>query len=88
MGVNGYEMLEKLTGITKEEQMKIMEDIRNNNKLLESCNLHDFSIEVPQKHTILSKWKCSNCGGIVDSTQKQWYEKGLNHANQKGGYNL
>lgn len=81
---NGYEILERLTGIPKTEQMKIMEEIRHNRQLLDGCSRHDFSEEVKQPHRALSKWKCVNCGGIVDYSEKLWYEKGIEHASQGG----
>ena len=81
---NGYEVLEKVTGIPKAEQMKIMEEIRHNRQLLEGCPRHDFSEEVKQSHRMTSKWRCTNCGGIVDHLEKLWYEKGIEHASQGG----
>lgn len=83
-GINGYEVLEKVTGIPKSEQIKIMEDIQRNRQTLESCSRHDFSEEVEQPHRINKKWKCSRCGGIVDYSEKLWYERGLAHASQGG----
>lgn len=83
-GVNGYEVIEKVTGIPKPEQLKIMEEIRHNRQLLENCQLHDFSEEVKQPHRLLSKWKCAHCGGVVDYNEKLWYERGLAHASQGG----
>lgn len=82
--VNGYEVLEKVTGIPKAEQMKIMEDIRHNRQLLDGCSRHDFSEEVKQPHRFNSKWKCIKCGGVVDYSEKLWYEKGIAHASQGG----
>lgn len=78
--VNAFEVLEKVTGIDRKEQMKILEEIRENNKRLGSCNLHDFSIEIPQKYSKYDmKYQCKYCEGIVDSNRKLWYEKGLAH---------
>lgn len=83
--VNGYEVLEKVTGIPKAEQVKMMEEIRHNRQLLEKCTRHDFSEEIGQKpHSFMNKWKCSNCGGIVSYSEKLWYEKGIAHASQGG----
>lgn len=85
---NGYEIIEKFTGISKDEQMKIMEAIRHNNQLLESCERHDFSEEIPHPMGGLrTKWKCTRCGGTVDYSEKKWYELGLTHGlkRMKGG---
>lgn len=83
-GINGFEVLEKATGISMSEQKKIIEEIRHNRQLLEGCPRHDFSEEVKQPYRVISKWKCSKCGGIVDYSEKLWYEKGIAHASQGG----
>lgn len=83
-GINGFKVLEKATGISVSEQKKIIEEIRHNKRLLEGCPRHDFSEEVKQPHRVISKWKCSKCGGIVDYSEKLWYEKGIAHASQGG----
>lgn len=80
--MNVLEKLEKLIGISRQEQLNIMEQVRENKRILSTCNLHDFSIEVPQPHN-LPKYKCKNCGGIVDYNQKLWYEAGLNHGSRR-----
>lgn len=83
--VNGFEVIEKVMGINRKEQMKILEEIRENNKRLDSCNLHDFSIEIPLNHSKYEmKYQCRYCKGIVDSNRKIWYEKGLNHGMRLG----
>lgn len=87
MEVNGYEVIQKITGINKSEQVKILEEIRKNREVLQNCSLHEFSIKISQER-VLSKWKCKNCGGIVDNSEKYWYEKGLNHGVKKEGYNM
>lgn len=83
-----WDVIEKVTGISKSEQKKIFEDLQKNGETLKNCNLHDFSIEIPQRNRLNKKWKCKNCGGIVDTSEKLWYENGLSHGSQKRGYNV
>lgn len=78
---NLFETMEKITGISQEEQKRIFENVRNNRKKLESCSHHDFLIEIPVPHSkIQKKYQCTHCKGIVDSQEKYWYELGLLHA--------
>jgi len=65
---------------------KIMEEVRANHALLDSCAAHDFSIPInrlskqpiePGMPTHFCDWKCSKCGGWVDHPRKSWYEKGM-----------
>lgn len=77
---NLFEAMEKITGISQDEQKKIFEEIQNNRKLLKECNHHDFLIEIPVPYSKLQKkYQCVHCKGIVDLSEKQWYELGLLH---------
>lgn len=77
---NLFEAMEKFTGISKEEQKRIFEEVQNNRKLLESCEHHDFLIEIPVPYSKLQKkYQCAHCKGVVDLSEKQWYELGLLH---------
>lgn len=68
----------------KIEDWAIFQEVKENLARLDTCPLHDFSfpvncltrepIEVPEP---FCKWRCRNCGGVVDFQAKQWYEKGL-----------
>lgn len=79
--VNLFEQMEKITGISQETQKQIFENVRINHKRLESCEHHDFLIEIPCEHSkYRSKYQCTHCKGIVDSQEKHWYELGLLHA--------
>lgn len=68
------------------DSKEIMESIRANSALLESCKRHDFSIPIdrntkkpiPEK-VLFCDWRCSNCGGWVDGQRKVWYNLGLKH---------
>jgi len=58
----------------------IMEEIRANNKLLDSCpKPHKFERD-PAKP--LGKRTCKKCGGKIDGIHAIWYERGLKDADQ------
>jgi hypothetical protein len=70
----------------------IFEEVKANQALLKSCvKPHDFSICL-ERHTKVvlenptptqrfgAKWKCSKCGGVVDSLHKINYDAGLKDA--------
>jgi len=71
----------------REQAEKIMAEVRENNKKLDSCMLHDFSIDLMPERPIAmgNKWQCSKCGGKVDHDRKRWYELGLMHMATEGG---
>jgi hypothetical protein len=48
--------------------------------MLDECPRHDFSVAITEGQILNQKWKCINCGGVVDSIAKKWYEIGLDHA--------
>ena len=55
---------------------------KENRRLLESCDTHNFSIYLEGDNPKLSsshRWECSKCGGEVDEAAKTWYELGLLH---------
>ena len=68
--------LARISELSKEEIRGMILEIKKNNKLLDSCSFHNFDTFIIDK----TKWKCSNCGGIVDTSHKRWYEKGIAHA--------
>jgi len=82
----------QMAGIAPKETDAILQDIRHNRTLLESCSKpHDFSIcldrtskqplscPTPQQQ-FGAHWKCSKCGGRVDSLARIWYNLGLTHS--------
>ncbi len=58
---------------------KIFEEVKENHRKLDSCSLHDFSIDITPSKPYMKKFRCTNCSGEVDLTTKSWYEKGLQH---------
>lgn len=77
MGVNLLNYVEKLTGISKEEQLKMIQQVKDNRESLEQCKFHEFTEEVKQYNQ--TKYRCKNCGGIVGWSEKKFYEQGLQH---------
>lgn len=69
------EVLSKVSGIAHSEIRLIAEEVVANNKLLNSCSKHVFSIynKKTRKHT------CAHCKGKVSTVCKRWYEKGIAH---------
>lgn len=63
----------------KIDSKQIWEEVKENHKKLDSCNKHDFSIDVTPAIKFGKKYKCSSCGGVVDGITKLWYEKGVEH---------
>lgn len=80
---NALKTLEKLTGITESEQKKIMKEIKENHTKLNSCSYHNFIIEIPGRSSFDMKYRCTNCDGVVSSSEKKWYELGMLHERRK-----
>ena len=59
-----------------ERTIKILLDINENNKKEESFRRHEFEHE---KVNGLLKYRCKNCGCVVDVTFVKGYLRGLNH---------
>jgi hypothetical protein len=52
--------------------------VKRNQATLASCpGPHDFVRVEPVK--VFSKYRCSLCGGVVDTLAESWYQKGLAH---------
>lgn len=75
--------MEKITGITREESLKIWEQVKANHKKLAECEgPHDFTIEARKVGTLVREWGCTKCGGTVESTHRAWYLDGLRHGSR------
>lgn len=59
-----------------ERSIKIMQDINENNQKEESCRRHEFEHE---KINGLPKYRCKNCGCVVDVAFAKGYLRGLEH---------
>jgi len=58
---------------------ELMIIIKNNTKVINTCIKHNFNIPLKQGHKSTRKYQCSECGGVIGSEQKYWYEKALEH---------
>jgi hypothetical protein len=57
----------------------IWDKVQENNKKLESCKEHNFSIDLTPVRKFGKRYACEHCGGEIDSINKSWYEKGVEH---------
>ena len=57
---------------------EFFEMIDENNDTLNKCSNHSFNVQIGPKC-----WTCENCGGVVDTRDKRFYELGKLHANNK-----
>jgi hypothetical protein len=57
---------------------EVFASVKHNHATLASCQgPHDFVRVEPDK--LFSKYRCSLCGGVVDTVAEGWYQKGLAH---------
>jgi len=80
--MKGLDVLAKLSGIPENEVSVIYKNVMDNQKKLESCKRHDFSIDTVPHTTINKTWKCTQCEGKVNSSAKMWYELGFLHCEE------
>lgn len=66
--------------MNQEEARELWDRVVRNENALKTCKRHAFVRDVTPDRTFSKKWQCSRCGGEVNSTQKWWYELGLEHA--------
>lgn len=56
----------------------IWDNVKKNLQILDSCpGPHEWDSAVNPVGN--KKFKCLICGGLVDATEKSWYERGLAH---------
>ncbi|MCP3683846.1 MAG: hypothetical protein GY861_14270 [bacterium] len=75
-----FEVLSNASGMSKENIREIAKEVLYNNKKLNACSNHVFIEKVG-----IRKWKCANCGGLVDGSKKVWYELGREHEIKRKG---
>lgn len=87
------ETIHQVTGLSPKVQDEIWLQVKANQKVLDSCSFHEFSICL-DRHTkqpignptpaqrFGAKWRCSRCGGDVDGHAKMWYERGQSDARE------
>ena len=57
----------------------ILDEVKENHRKLDSCICHNFGIDMMSDRIIGKKYKCTQCGGVIDAINKIWYERGLKH---------
>lgn len=58
---------------------EIFEQAKANQRKLNSCPKHSFTIDLTPTRVMGKRWKCANCGGEIEGINKSWYEDGLKH---------
>jgi len=81
---SAIDAISRVTGLSKPVMDEIWKQVKANQALLEVCKGHDFSLPFEKRGQFTVKWKCSKCGGTVDSQAKRWYELGLKHGLSRG----
>jgi len=78
--MNTIDVLSKISGQSKETVKSIWEEVKENHKKLDACpGPHKFTIPFRSSGELIRDWSCELCGGHISSSDKSWYEKGLNH---------
>lgn len=61
--------------ISKPQILAMWEEIKENDRKLTEClGPHDFQSTVDKR-----VFECAKCGGTIRISEKNWYEKGLEH---------
>lgn len=79
--MKGIDLLSRISGIPKHEVRQIARQVMENREKLSSCSKHRFELIHIPENKISRRYKCLYCDGVVDSTNKIWYELGLEHGN-------
>lgn len=73
-------VLSEATGLSREDVRKTWADAQANAKLLRECpGPHNFVAESDPPMRRVSRYRCTICGGTVNSSAAKWYEDGLRH---------
>ncbi|MDF0506606.1 hypothetical protein POK33_38290 [Burkholderia cenocepacia] len=75
---SGLALLSRATRIPPDELLAIHQKVKENNDRLNSCARHAFEPIEPGR--LLSRQRCANCAGEVDSSAAHWYGRGMAHA--------
>lgn len=78
--MDSKETFEKMCKAAGTTGRQLLEEIRANRLKLESCKLHDFSVDVTPDQPFNKRFQCTHCGGHVSINEKIYYELGLKHA--------
>lgn len=59
----------------------VLAEVKANNTLLNACKLHAF-VPILQSGSLVRKYMCTECKGVVDHHAFHWYERGFAHGEQ------
>ena len=65
--------------MTKEEAKELWEKVKANCRALEACDRHEFKLIGNIDQSLRRRYRCSRCGGEIDSHAYHWYELGVRH---------
>jgi hypothetical protein len=68
--------LAKVTGISPEEVGRIFDDVKENKRKLDACELHDF---YATGEGVRSDFLCRRCDGRISRRDHMWYQIGIRH---------
>lgn len=68
-----------MTQMTPAQRQALWDAVKQNHATLDACPAHDFSIDTTPEKPIGKTWRCTACGGTVDSIWKGAYETGRRH---------
>lgn len=68
--------------LTKADHQRIWEEVKANHAKLDGCpGPHDFQpCESIRGTAVPRRYRCAICGGEVDTINRRWYQRGLDHA--------
>lgn len=81
---NALDVLGAVSGLGRPAVDSILAEVRANNAKLDACPRHDFvgvadgAIKC-KDGLAYQRYRCTNCGGKVDSSAARWYRLGLEH---------
>lgn len=79
-GIDGLEVMGEVTGLGREEMVKIHEEVKANHAKLNACpGPHDFQPESDPPTRRVNRFRCTKCGGTVSLSDYKWYQDGLKH---------
>jgi hypothetical protein len=77
---SALDTLSAVSGISKPEINAIWAAVRANHARLDACaGPHDFSEVTKRTGQVPREYRCSKCGGTIDSVNRNWYLDGLKH---------
>lgn len=81
--IDGLKVLGDVTGLGREEMVKIHQEVKANHSALRACpGPHNFVAESDPPMRRVNRYRCTKCGGTVSINGFHWYSEGLKHGQQ------